>query len=95
LSCLACEEAGVSWAGFHTFRHAVASRMFEQGRNVVQVQKWLGHHAASFTLDTYVHLLEDDLGGPISEPLHANPMPTDGSETAGDEITAKVLDLAA
>jgi integrase len=64
----ACAVAGVEWAGFHTFRHTVASRLFAEGRNVVQVQRWLGHHAASFTLDTYVHLLDNDLG----EPLHAN-----------------------
>jgi integrase len=61
----ACEEAGVGWAGFHTFRHTVASRLFAAGRNVVQVQRWLGHHSPSFTLDTYVHLLEDDLGQPL------------------------------
>ena len=60
----ACEEAGVEWAGFHTFRHTVASRLFEQGRNVVQVQRWLGHHSPSFTLDTYVHLLDDGLDAP-------------------------------
>jgi hypothetical protein len=29
------------------------------------VQRWLGHHSPSFTLDTYVHLLEDDLGEPL------------------------------
>jgi integrase len=52
-------------AGFHTFRHTVASRLFEEGRNVVQVQRWLGHHSASFTLDTYVHLLDNDLGEPL------------------------------
>jgi integrase len=63
----ACRAAGVEWAGFHTFRHTVASRLFADGRNVVQVQRWLGHHSASFTLDTYVHLLDTDLG----EPLHA------------------------
>lgn len=61
----ACRAAGVEWAGFHTFRHTVASRLFAQGRNVVQVQRWLGHHSASFTLDTYVHLLEGDLGEPL------------------------------
>lgn len=43
----------------------VASRLFAEGRNVVQVQRWLGHHSASFTLDTYVHLLENDLGEPL------------------------------
>jgi integrase len=61
----ACEEAGVEWAGFHTFRHTVASRLFEEGRNTVQVQCWLGHHSPSFTLDTYVHLLDGDLGAPL------------------------------
>ncbi len=61
----ACKAAGVEWAGFHTFRHTVASRLFAEGRNVVQVQRWLGHHSASFTLDTYVHLLENDLGAPL------------------------------
>jgi integrase len=61
----ACAEAGVEWAGFHTFRHTIASRMFASGRNAVQVQHWLGHHSAAFTLATYVHLLEDDLGGPV------------------------------
>lgn len=35
------------------------------GRNPVQVQRWLGHHSPSFTLDTYVHLLEADLGEPL------------------------------
>ncbi len=66
----ACAEAGVEWAGFHTFRHTAASRLFAAGRNPVQVQRWLGHHSASFTLDTYVHLLEADLGEPL---MAANP----------------------
>jgi integrase len=61
----ACDGAGVAWAGFHTFRHTVASRLFAEGRDVVQVQRWLGHHSASFTLDTYVHLLDNDLGEPL------------------------------
>jgi integrase len=59
------EEAGVGWAAFHTFRHTVASRLFAEGRNAVQVQRWLGHHSPSFTLDTYVHMLDPDLGEPL------------------------------
>jgi integrase len=46
----ACSEAGVEWAGFHTFRHTVASRLFAEDRNAVEVQQWLGHHSPSFTL---------------------------------------------
>ena len=72
----ACAEAGVEWAGFHTFRHTVASRLFAAGRNAKQVQEWLGHHSAAFTLRTYIHLLdEDDLGGPL-EPRSANRVQT-------------------
>jgi integrase len=64
----ACEEAGVSWAGMHSFRHSVASRLFAGGRNAVQVQRWLGHHSPVFTLSVYVHLMDDGVGGPL-EPL--------------------------
>lgn len=62
----AAEEAGASWAGFHTFRHTFASMMFERGANAVRVQRWLGHHSPAFTLATYVHLLDGDLGEPLS-----------------------------
>ena len=34
--------------------------------NAVQVQRWLGHHSAAFTLATYVHLLDGDLGEPLA-----------------------------
>jgi integrase len=62
----AAEEAGAPWAGFHTFRHTCASMLFERGANAKQVQGWLGHHSAAFTLDTYIHLLSDDLGQPLA-----------------------------
>jgi hypothetical protein len=42
--------------------------LFDEGRNVVQVQRWLGHHKRSCTIDTYVHLLDDDLGEPLGHP---------------------------
>jgi integrase len=67
----AVEEAGVPWAAFHTLRHTCASRLFAQGRNAVQVQRWLGHHSPAFTLSVYVHLLDDDLGGPLGAPTVA------------------------
>jgi integrase len=57
----AAKRAGVPWAAFHTLRHTCATALFRAGKNPKQVQAWLGHHAASFTLDTYVHLIEDDV----------------------------------
>ena len=62
------EEANLPWVGFHTFRHTCASMLFAEGRNAVQVQRWLGHHSPAFTLSVYVHLLNGDLGEPLSLP---------------------------
>jgi integrase len=56
------KPAGVEWAAFHTFRHTCASMLFAGGKNIKQVQEWLGHHSATFTLSTYVHLMDDGLG---------------------------------
>lgn len=56
------EKTGVAWIGFHTFRHTAASLLFAGGANVVRVQRFLGHHSPAFTLDTYIHLLDEDLG---------------------------------
>ena len=58
------KRAGVPWVGLRTLRHTCASILFRRGLNPKQVQAWLGHHAASFTLDTYIHLLDDDLPDP-------------------------------
>jgi integrase len=56
------KEIGAPWIGFHTFRHTAASLLFAGGANVVRVQRFLGHHSPAFTLDTYIHLLDHDLG---------------------------------
>jgi integrase len=61
----AAEEAGVPWLGFHAFRHTCASMLIADGRNIVQVSRWLGHHSPAFTLTVYAHLLDDGVGGPI------------------------------
>jgi integrase len=77
----AARQAGVPWCGWHTFRHTCASILFAEGRNIVQVQRWLGHHAPSFTLDTYIHLLEDDIGKPLGN--SSAPLPRPSQETRG------------
>jgi integrase len=61
---LTVEQGGeqVVWVSFHTFRHTCASLLFEQGRNVKQVAEWLGHSDPSFTLRTYVHLMDEGVG---------------------------------
>jgi integrase len=69
----AAEEAGVPWAGFHTFRHTCASMLIAEGRNVVQVQRWLGHHSPAFTLATYGHLMDNGVGEALAVSYEAVP----------------------
>jgi len=63
----------VPWVSFHTFRHTCASLLFDQDRNVKQVAAWLGHTDPSFTLRTYVHLLDAGVGD--ADFLDAAPLP--------------------
>lgn len=55
-------QAGLGPIGFHVFRHTCASLLFDAGRNIKQIQEWLGHHDPGFTLSTYVHLIDQGLG---------------------------------
>ena len=55
-------EVGLAPLGFHAFRHTCASLLLEEGRNIKQIQEWLGHHDPGFTLSTYVHLIDQGLG---------------------------------
>lgn len=58
----ACDQAGLQWVTPHVFRHTCASFLFAAGRNVKQVQVWLGHADPGFTLKTYIHLIDDGVG---------------------------------
>jgi len=91
----AAEEACVSWVGFHAFRHTCATLLFAEGRNAVQVQRWLGHHSAAFTLATYVHLLDGDLGEPLLVPEGANRVRTSPTPLGSTTIAELEANLAA
>ena len=82
------EEADLTWVGTKVFRHTCASMLFAQGRNVVQVQRWLGHHSPSFTLDTYVHLMNDDLGEALTIPYKRTVEDDTFTTIVYDEVTA-------
>jgi hypothetical protein len=58
----------------------------------VQVQRWLGHHAPSLTLDTYVHLMEGDLGDPL-EAARVNAGSTEGPKRAGNEAKREFAEI--
>ena len=58
----AAARAGVPWARFHTLRHTCAALLIEAGASALRLQRWICHHSAAFTLDTYGHLMQDGLG---------------------------------
>ncbi len=51
-------EIGCPQARFHDLRHSYAVAALQSGDNIKMVQETLGHHTASFTLDTYAHVTE-------------------------------------
>lgn len=61
----AATRAGVSGIGLHTLRHTCASLLIEQGASPLRLQRWMGHHSAAYTLETYGHLIDDELGGAL------------------------------
>lgn len=87
--------------GFHTFRHTCASLLFAEGRNVKQVQEWLGHADPGFTLRTYVHLMDEGVGDAEffdavldSEPAEGDKGVTrQGPEIAGNPESVKSLEM--
>jgi integrase len=90
----AAEEADAAWIGFHTFRHTCASMLFDRGRNAKQVQRWLGHHSPAYTLATYVHLLEDELGDPLELPTESEHLLAGATRTNERAAAAAVRRIA-
>ncbi len=58
----ACERAGLDPIGYHVLRHTHGTIVAAETRDVRAVQRRLRHASASFTLETYIHLLDDRAG---------------------------------
>jgi len=73
--CAFSAEAGCLSHRLHQERHSDwREQSFVRGLTAViaadpetgVVERWLGHHSPAFTLATYVHLLDGDLGEPLA-----------------------------
>lgn len=58
----AAQATGLGPLGFHRLRHTCAALLFEAGKDLKQVQEWLGHADPRTTMRTYLHLLDRGLG---------------------------------
>ena len=67
-------RAGIHPIGFHVLRHTHGSIVAAATRDVRAVQRRLRHASASFTLEMYVHLLDDRAGvHAVAKALDARP----------------------
>jgi integrase len=57
-----CARAGLAPIGFHVLRHTHGSIVAAATRDIRAVQRRLRHASAAFTLETYIHLLDDRAG---------------------------------
>jgi len=46
----------------HCFRHAAASAWIRQRIDLKRLQVWMGHSSIQITIDTYGHLIADEVG---------------------------------
>lgn len=75
-----------STVSFHTLRHTCASMLFAAGRNVKQVSEWLGHADPSFTLRTYIHVMDEGVGDAafLDDAVRVKVGSSEGAQTAAD-----------
>lgn len=57
----ACKKAGIRCISMHQLRHTAITTWINAGMPIKTVQLLAGHHCASFTLDRYVHVTEEDM----------------------------------
>jgi integrase len=69
----AAARAGLTGVGSHTLRHTCASMLIESGLSPLRLQRWMGHHSAAFTLETYGHLIDGDMGPPLDRRTELRP----------------------
>ena len=66
----AARQAGLQAAGFHQLRHTCAALLIESGKDLKQVQEWLGHCSPRVTMQHYLHLMDRGLGDADFMDLH-------------------------
>lgn len=53
------QDAGIGHFTFHALRHIFATRALERGMDYKTLSAILGHYSVSFTMDTYVHSMDE------------------------------------
>jgi predicted RNase H-like HicB family nuclease len=53
------KDAGIGHFTFHALRHTFATRALERGMDYKTLSAILGHYSVAFTMDTYVHSMDE------------------------------------
>ena len=90
------KRAGIRRIRFHDLRHTFASLMISNREDIVSVSRLMGHANASFTFNTYCHMLprrRDLIGDRLARLVFGNKMETDrDAETEADFSEAESTD---
>jgi len=100
---LALKDADIGHFTFHALRHTFATRALERGMDYKTLSSILGHYSVAFTMDTYVHSMDehkrremdkmnDMFGMPYSISVENQPYPVLCTLSA-DGCTAHVPDF--
>jgi integrase len=61
----ALNDAGLNHVTLHSLRHSFSSVLLSSGASIKALQRSLGHASATMTLNTYSHLIPEDLGNAL------------------------------
>jgi integrase len=86
----AAARAGVAGIGLHTLRHTCASLLIEDGASPLRLQRWMGHHSPAYTLETYGHLIDGELGIALELQALGVPAPQRVPEAGCGDAVARV-----
>ena len=53
------KDADIGHFTFHALRHTFATRALERGMDYKTLSAILGHYSVAFTMDTYVHSMDE------------------------------------
>jgi integrase len=85
--------AGLRRRRLHDVRHSYASLLLQQGAELLYVSEQLGHHAASFTLERYVHLMPRNRRGYVNRFDHLAPAGTPAAPATETAVSLHAPDI--
>jgi integrase len=76
--------------GLHAFRDTCVALLIANGTSPLQLQRWMGHHSAAYTLETYGHLIDGEVGPALNLQAELRE-PRDGYASPGPKVSSSTF----